>query len=53
MVAVLTASGDPARLAAAATLRPDALLTKPVDPEVLARLCGSEVRAGDEASGGG
>ncbi len=43
VVAVTTAVSDLDRLAEVARLRPEALLTKPIDPEVLCRLCEAEV----------
>jgi two-component system OmpR family response regulator len=43
VVAVTTGVSDPNRLAEVARLRPDVLLTKPIDPEILCRLCRAEV----------
>jgi hypothetical protein len=42
-VAVTTGVSDPNRLAEVAWHQPEALLQKPIDPEVLCRLCGAEI----------
>lgn len=43
MVAVVTVETDANRLGEVAKLRPDVLLLKPIDPDVVARLCDAEV----------
>jgi two-component system response regulator RegA len=43
MVAVTTGVSDPARWAQIARYQPNALLTKPIDPEALCRLCAMEI----------
>jgi CheY-like chemotaxis protein len=51
IVAVVTIETNANRLGGVARLRPDMLLLKPMDPEVVARLCLSEMegRAGPES----
>lgn len=44
-VAVVTGMVDAVRLQEVVRLRPDLLLIKPIDPEVLLRLCESELRS--------
>jgi DNA-binding response OmpR family regulator len=51
VVAVVTIETDAIRLGEVAKLRPDVLLLKPMDPRVVARLCGSEME--DRAERGG
>ena len=43
VVAVTTGSNDPARLAVVKELNPDVLLSKPIDPSVLLRVCEAEM----------
>ena len=49
IVVVITALSDPARLAQAAALRPDLMIQKPFDWEILWRYCQSEVARNREA----
>jgi DNA-binding response OmpR family regulator len=42
VIAVLTVETDANRLGEVAKLHPDLLLLKPMDPDIVARLCGSE-----------
>jgi DNA-binding response OmpR family regulator len=43
VVAVTTGVTDPNRLAKVARHRPNVLLTKPIEPEILCRLCEAEI----------